>query len=1676
MEIVNTTLGDVIKTHRTALGLTQAELARRVGCAEITVRKLEANTLRPSVQLSELLALALSLPEKDHIAFVRLARKDPPLTPIPTPSPLLEEIGGEDLSGRAIRGYELGKRLNVGGFGAVYEAVQTTVERDVAVKIILPKYANHPEFIRRFEVEAQLVARLEHPHIVPLYDYWREPDVAYLVMQLMRGGSLEHMLKSGPLAPSVLMPMLLQVGSALHTAHQSGVIHRDIKPANILLDTYNNAYLADFGIAKNLGLDDRTQVGTVIGSSAYISPEQIKAESINAQADIYSLGVMVYELLTGSKPFQGPTPLAFIHQHLNEQIPHLPEQLPVQLETVLLKATAKTAVDRYKDVPSFLNGLQAALSKGKTAVSPGTHPPSIELSTTEFAKLENPYKGLRAFSESDATNFFGRETLIQSLLTRLADGSDLSRFLAIIGPSGSGKSSVAKAGLIPSLRRGGIPGSDKWFIIEMTPGSHPFEELEAALLRVAVNPPESLLTQLQENDRGLLRAVKRILPTDPEVDLFLLIDQFEELFTLTKSETVRAAFLDSLVSAALDPHSRLRIAITLRADFNDRPLQYIDFGDLVRQRSEFILPLTPDELEQAIVRPVQRLGLTVAPDLIAAMTRDVGGQPGALPLLQYALTELFDRREGPLFTLASYEASGGVMAALGHRADEIYNNLEAVQQQTTCQLFMRLVTLGEGIEDTRRRVPLAELQGLSIIETQEELQTLLDHFGRYRLLTFDRNPITRGATVEVAHEALIREWKLLREWLAESRHDIRLQRLLATAVMEWQESSQDESYLLRGSRLAQFENWAQETAVALTAGEHAFLQSSITAREEKISAEEERRQRELETAQRLVETERLRADEQAESAQGLRKRAFALAGVLVIAILFAIAAATFANQSQDNANVAATRQVEAVVNADLAATREIEAAYSASLAVTRETEAIVNANLAATRQVEAENEANLRATAEVNAIQDREIAEEQRAIAETQSKTAQSRELAAAALNTLTEDPELSVLLALEALSLAHTLEAENALHKSVPALHLLATFSNEDVVWDVVISPDENHIATADGGSGQISVWDIVSGDKILTLTADNEAVTKQAMSVDYAPNGRLLAAGGREGILHIWDALSGEEVNAIATGSGINKVRFDPQCQSEETECLVISAQQNSTAQIWDVATGQNVAAFAEHEPTSSINFPTEHGLWDAALSNDGTLLATADMSGLTKIWDVATKKELHILPGQGSDIRQVAFSPDDTALATAGLDSMVTVWDMADGDILLRIPHVQPVNSVTYNEDGTRLVTTSWDGIVRIWDAGTGRKEIDLLGHSGMTLDAEFSSDGQLLFSGGVDGTAKIWDLSPDKEVLTVSGHGIVLATDFSPDGQSFVTAGVDSTAQIWDAATGESRIVFTGHQAPINGANFSPDGTELITGSFDATVKVWDVASGAELNTLSGYGSPIRSSKYSPNGAYIAASDETGEVFVWDANTGELLWSHNEHNALTIGIAFSPDSTRLISGSWENWVALVWDVSSGELLFELPADQDVFNLSFSPDNRLVAVPTRAGTTTIWDVSGAEPIKLFELNSPAAVISASFSPNGDYLGTTHFDGTSAIWDFPASLDTGSGQALLNLKLHTNIATSMDFSPDNKYVVTGGFDNTARVFTLDLDELIAMAESRVTRPLTDSECQQYLHLSVCP
>ena len=292
-------------------------------------------------------------------------------------------------------------------------------------------------------------------------------------------------------------------------------------------------------------------------------------------------------------------------------------------------------------------------------------PAAARLAPVVPGVVSNPYKGLRPFEEGDALDFFGREELTTQLVERLAG----TRFLAVVGPSGSGKSSVVRAGLLPAVRRGALPGADGWVIAEMLPGARPLHELEAALLRVAANPPSSLMEQLERDETGLLSAVKRTLPADRS-ELLLLIDQFEEVFTLVDEEPVRTHFLESLEAAVTEPKSRLRVVVTLRADFYDRPLLYGGFAELLSSRIESVVPLSADQLERAISGPARRVDVRLEEGLVARMLADVADQPGGLPLLEYALTELFERRDGSVLTLEAYRAIGEVSGALGRRAEE----------------------------------------------------------------------------------------------------------------------------------------------------------------------------------------------------------------------------------------------------------------------------------------------------------------------------------------------------------------------------------------------------------------------------------------------------------------------------------------------------------------------------------------------------------------------------------------------------------------------------------------------------------------------------------------------------------------------------------------------------------------------------------------------------------------------------------------------------------------------------------------------------------------------------------------------------------------------------------------------------------------------------------------------
>lgn len=754
-----------------------------------------------------------------------------------------------DVIGKEVRGYRLKEEIGVGAFGAVYRAEQTIIGREVAIKIILPQFASHPDFIRSFEAEAQLVARLEHIHIVPLFDYWRDPDGAYLVMRLLPTSLREEIdrYKTGMPLERVAT-VLEQIAAALMVAHRNGVIHRDLKPGNILLDPDGNAYLADFGIAKVVTKDkpdENPDDQTVTGTPAYISPEQIMGHPVSAQTDIYSLGVMLFEMIAGEKPFATSQMTQLIMAHLQQDLPsilQLKPDVPEEVDEVIRKATAKKPEDRYQDAISVARDFRQAISGGSAVIND-----QYLMDTLQIEAIVNPYKGLRAFEEADAADFFGREVLVQRLLDRMAESHPLAHFLAVIGPSGSGKSSVVKAGVLPALRQGALPESHNWYIAEMVPNTRPLRELENLLLSIA-GSGEAIIHQVLTSGapEALIAAANTILPQGAQ--LVLMIDQFEEAFTMVQDEKERARFLEMIRFAAIHPESRVRVIVTLRADFMDQPLAYPGFGELIRQRTEFVLPMTAEEIERAIVAPAERVGLQVETDLLAAIIADVQGEPGALPLLQYALTEVFARRIGILLTLDGYTDSGGVLGALANRAEQLFMTLDAKTQASVRQLFLRLVTLGEGKQDTRRRVLWSEL--MLIADDNPEILTVRDLFVKYRLLTTDRDPQTREPILEIAHEALIRRWQRLLEWLNASREDIRTQRRLSASAAIWRDSGRDKSFLMSGAQVEQMSAWAANTDVLLTEEERAYIAASMVEKRTQDTREKMRQLQRIEHERR----------------------------------------------------------------------------------------------------------------------------------------------------------------------------------------------------------------------------------------------------------------------------------------------------------------------------------------------------------------------------------------------------------------------------------------------------------------------------------------------------------------------------------------------------------------------------------------------------------------------------------------------------------------------------------------------------------------------------------------------------------------------------------------------------------------------------------------------------------
>jgi basic membrane lipoprotein Med (substrate-binding protein (PBP1-ABC) superfamily)/DNA-binding SARP family transcriptional activator len=512
-----------------------------------------------------------------------------------------------------------------------------------------------------------------------------------------------------------------------------------------------------------------------------------------------------------------------------------------------------------------LQQLQGRILLQDTSLMLGTRQPDAD------AQLRNPFKGLRAFAEADAADFHGREDLVEELCAALRGGAPL---VALVGPSGCGKSSVAAAGLVPALRTGAVDGSERWRITSMVPGTEPSQELRVALNRATDRSTGELVAS--EGDH------RRKWPGEPPV--LLLIDHLEELFTLADDRAAEA-FLQELTQALELGAGRVRAVVLLRADFYDRPLLHPGFAALFTAHVVSVLPLEAPQLEAAVSGPARRVGVQVEPAVLAEVVADAVGRPGALPLFQYTLTELFDQREGGTISLQAYRRLGGLHGALSRRAEAIYAALSPEQQEITEQVLLRLVTPGEGTRDVRRRATASELTALDLdpVDTAD----VLARFGRHRLLTFDRDPSSGEATVEVAHEALLEAWGRLRGWIDDHRADLRQLDHLNVAVAEWAASGREDGYLLTGTRLDRYDAWSERTTLRLTAADRAYLETS---------RERRRAERERDAARRAQEA-RLRAR--------ARSRLWALfaAVTLLAAVTTALVLATLGQRPPDLALV-----------------------------------------------------------------------------------------------------------------------------------------------------------------------------------------------------------------------------------------------------------------------------------------------------------------------------------------------------------------------------------------------------------------------------------------------------------------------------------------------------------------------------------------------------------------------------------------------------------------------------------------------------------------------------------------------------------------------------------------------------------------------------------------------------
>ncbi len=1227
---------------------------------------------------------------------------------------------------------------------------------------------------------------------------------------------------------------------------------------------------------------------------------------------------------------------------------------------------------------------------------------SVAKVTQQPLIINSPYQGLKRFNVKDRDHFFGRDHLI----ARLFEAVNQTTLSLILGASGSGKSSLVRAGLIPELKKS--LKSQKFYDFIFTPNKDPFDSLYRCLLNEEKDytfskiEAEIALEATLDTIPNIIKNLKK----DGERWL-IFVDQFEELFTNCTDLEKRNNFISGLLQVVRSNDSSIKLLLAMRSDFLEQFSFYPELGAIANQQNiHLITEMYPDELRQAIEQPAAKHGVVFEEGLVEEIIKDVQGQKGYLPLLQYTLDLLWEGEcrtlgldgrpniEERILNKASYTALEGVRGALQKRVNDIYSNLNQDEQAATKQVFVKLVNIVDtdsGSKTISRRAYRNEFVGNSVSIT-------LNRFIEERLLVgnsdYTDNELShiqdgklheKAETVEIAHEILLSSWRLLKDWLEQEKEAIILKNWLSSEVKRWQkvfleDESRANEELLKGSRLDQVIEFINKDAFknlgGLRVDETEFVNASVAWRDRQIEIEREQKLKELEAEVALsIEKERVQILDQALND----------------------AKVTISNAQKQKKKIIGTALI---VSAGIATVALIIIAIASQ-------ELIV-----AQKATELEQAGN-------SAKQQFRLGQLESLL--TAMRSGQDLKSIVKDNRNLQDYPTVSPLSALQ--YILDNIYEQNYFNAS------------QQEVKSVSFNADGQQIVTG-GLDGTIKLWDL-SGQLLNKWDAHQSVVN----FVGFNSDGSQIISAGVDGTVQIRNLSDNKPIKSWIAHpeGGINFLAVDKE------EKIIATAGGDGKIGLWDFS-GKPL-------------LPP----WEAVAKNDGVMgiaidakekkiVSSGDTDGMVKVWDFSGKLLKQFKASQNEPILNVSFSPDGKQIATAGVDGMGKLWDLS-GNLLASFKgHQGQVTSITFNSDGTKIITTSWDHTVRIWNR-SGQVIAELRGHSAGVESASLSRDSQQLVTGGRDNTVRLWNLEDKTIVRLQANQSDINSVSFNPKKPQIAAAGDDgmvrlwnfsgSLDRVWDAkrkppkissisiSPGGEHLVISGynnlvrifsisgkkgnrlephHQGSVKTASFSPDGKYIVTAGADGTARLWDSSGiGKELATLTGHEGEVTSAIFSPNSQFIATSGADSTVRLWNL-VGQEQRKLLGHQGRVNSVGFSPDSQKVVSAGADGTVR-IWNLTGKQELEFYTYQMAVNSVSFSPDGQLIATGGTDGTVKLWDRKGR---RVFELTGKGQPFwDVDFSADGQLIAAAEGQGTVYLWH-PKDLDELLGQGCQWLKYY--------------------------------------------------------------